>query len=311
MANVMTRTRTIPQTLVLQMREEGRSKDAAGVFELDLTENRVVWANDYAMSRMGYTLEQLKNMTLFDLVPEMFHGRVQDSIVEASKKKAGKSEDETSIWPIKTPSGKIMWWAVTKSIIEYPAVWLHVDHIQTTSISGMPFTFMHAFMRAANGHSGLYEQVSELKAWTTEQIARLDDEDANIKKELSALESKMTDALNASKEAAGAAKTTHQMMVTLQKSFQDFEAKYGAEILKLIGTDTVHDKRIDAFEKHVKMTTDLAMKSIEMQAQKSTQNIATQASETSKGLSKKVIIPVSLIATIATIIQILVEKFVK
>jgi hypothetical protein len=195
--------------------------------------------------------------------------------------------------------------------MEYPAVWLSGDHIQTTGTSGMSFLFMQAFMRAANGQSGLYDQVSELKAWTSDQIARLDEEDKRLKDGLTDLESKMSDALAASREAADAAKTTHRMMETLQKSFQEFESKYGIEILKLIGTDSVHDKRIDAFEKHVKMTTDLAMKSIEMQAQRSAQGIEMQAEESSKGLSKKVVIPVTLIATIATIIQVLVEKYVK
>jgi PAS domain S-box-containing protein len=295
----------------MQMREEGRSQDDSGVFEIDLTENKISWANEYAVEHTGYTLDQIKHMTLFDLVPEEFHGKMQDVIAEVSTRGSVRNGSPTSVWPVKTSGGKIIWWAVTKSVVEYPAVWLNGDHIQTTGTSGMSFLFMQAFMRAANGQSGLYEQVSELKAWTTDQIARLDEEDKRLRDGLAELESKMSDALEASKEAANAAKTTHKMMESLQKSFQEFETKYGVEILKLIGTDTIHDKRIDAFEKHVKMTTDLAVKSIEMQAQRSAQGIELQAEESSKGLSKKVVIPVTLIATIATIIQVLVEKFVK
>lgn len=295
------------------MREEGRTQDDSGVFEIDLVENKVTWANDYVINRSGYTLDQIKHMTLFDLIPETFHGRMQDAMEEASKRKSddGVTPVATSIWPFKTTGGKIAWWAVTKTVIEYPTIWIYGDHIQTTGLTGMSFLFMQAFMRAANGQSGLYDKVSELKAWTAAQIARLDEEDKRLKDGLSALESKMSDALAASKEAAKAANSTHTMMEALQGAFRDFEAKYGVEILKLIGTDTVHDKRIDAFEKHVKLTTDLAVKSIEMQAAKSAQSMNEQVKETSKGLSRKVTIPVSIIATVAIILEILVEHFAK
>jgi hypothetical protein len=100
-------------------------------------------------------------------------------------------------------------------------------------------------------------------------------------------------------------------MDNLRKTFEELEAKYGSEILKLIGTDIVHDKRIEAFEKHMKMTTDLAIKSIEIQAKNSSGAIAKQAEETSKGLSKKVVIPMSIIAGVVTIVQILVERYFK
>jgi len=304
----MIKAKTPSQTLIMQMREEGRSKDDAGVFEVNLAEGKIVWANDYALDHAGYTLDQIKHMTLLDVIPEAFHGSVQEAMMEASKNKLGIEEASTSVWPMKTSGGKILWWAVVNSVMEFPLIWTYGDHIQTTGPTGMSFLFMQAFMRAANGRTGLYGQVAELRAWTESQISRLDEADNNLKKELSALESKMNEVLAASQDAAKTTKTTHEKMEVLHKAFQDFEAKYGVEILKLIGTDTIHDKRINAFEQHVKMTTDLAVKSIEMQAQKSTQGFMVQAQESSKGLSKKVIIPVSLIATIATIIQVLVER---
>lgn len=310
---VMTRTRTLSQTVVMQMRDEGRSKEDIGVFEVDLADNKITWMNDYATERVGYTLDQIKHMTLFDMIPESFHAKLQDVVSEYSEKKLSETNTEakTSIWPLKTSNGKITWWVVTKTIAEYPIIWIYGDHIQTTGLTGMSFLFMQAFMRAANGQSGLYEKLSELKAWTTTQVSRLDEEDRRLKDSLSVLESKMTEVLAASKEAATATNTTQKMMESLQRAFQEFESKYSAEVLKLIGTDTIHDKRIDTFEKHVKLTTDLAMKSIEMQAERSTENMTNQVKETSKGLSRKVTVPVSIIATIAIIIEVLVEHFAK
>jgi PAS domain-containing protein len=76
----------------MQMREEGRSQDDAGVFEIDLVENKITWANDFAVERAGYTFDQVKHMTLFDLVPEAFHGRMQDAIAGASDKQLDDGE---------------------------------------------------------------------------------------------------------------------------------------------------------------------------------------------------------------------------
>jgi hypothetical protein len=300
----------LPQSLILRMREEGRVQEDYGVFEIDISQGKVSWANNYVLDRSGYTLDQVQHMTLPDLIPEMFHEIVQDAVMDAESSKDGDSKGTTSIWPMKSLDGKVLWWAVSRTSKRYPMSWIHADHIQTTSTSGMSFVFMRAFMRAANGHMGLFEKVSELKDWTSTQIARLDEEDKKLGNSILNLEVKMEDALKASKEAALATKTTHAAVGGLLKSFQDFETKYGIEILKLIGTDSIHDKRMESFERHVKMTTDLAVKSIEMQAKASSEGFSRQAEETSKGLSKKVVIPVSIIATIVTIIQIAIERWV-
>lgn len=309
---MVTKPKTSPSPgLVTQAREEGRSLDDVGVFEIDLIENRVVWANDFAVDKSGYTLDQIKHMTLFDLIPAAFHGEAQTAIADIADRKPGESRASASVWPMQTSGGKITWWAVVKSTVEFPIVWVHGDHVQTTGLNGMSFAFMRAFMRAANGQTGLCNQIAELKAWTATQIEQLNAEDKRLREGLTSLEGKLSEALAASKEAADASKTSIKMMEGLQRTFQDLEAKYGAEILKLIGTDTVHDKRIDAFEQHMKMTAELAVQSIQMQAKSSSEGLAQQAQESSKGLSRKVVIPVSVIATIVTIIQILVERFVK
>lgn len=303
------RSKLISQNLIMQRREEGRSQNDTGVFEINLVEWKMVWANDYVLDRSGFTLDQIQHMTLLDLIPEVFHGAVQNAMVEADSNGSTFNHDVTSVWPMKTSEGKVTWWAVTKKHIDFPMVWIHGDHIQTTNTSGMPFVFMRAFMRAANGQTGLYKEVSDLKNWTASQISRLDEEDKQLKSSIAAMEEKMNDVLETSKETATAVKTMHETMGQLKESFSDFEAKYGVEILKLIGTDTVHDKRIDAFERHVKMVTDLAVRSIEVQAKASTEGLAEQAKESSRGLSKKVVIPVSVVALLATILQFLFEHF--
>lgn len=308
--SMSTRTKTSPsQTLSAQMRDEGRVLIDTGMFEINLIENEVTWGNDYAIDRSGYTLDQIRHMTVLEMVPAPFHSAVQDAIGEASNKRASsEASSSTSVWPMQSPGGKIIWWAVSKTVIDYPMVWIHVDHIQTTGHSGMSFVFMKAFMQAANGQTALCNQIAELKAWAKDQIERLDDRSDRLQSSMAALEEKLGESLNAAKEAAATGNASIGMMKDLKESFREFRDKYDTEIMKLIGTDSIHDKRIDAFEKHAQMITELAMKSIEMQAKKSSDGLVHQAEESSRGLSKKVVIPVSVIAGIVTILQVLADR---
>lgn len=304
------RKKLISQNIVMQKREEGRSKDNVGVFEIDMSEWKVPWVNNFIVECSGFSLDQIQHMSFIDLVPEQFHWMVHEFMLESESASGPTEKNFPMVWPMKTADGKITWWSVSQKSAEFPVVWVYGEHIQTTHFPSMQFMFMRAFMRAANGHSCLRKEISELKDWTSAQISRLDQKDEQLKTSLSAMEAKMNDVLEASKETADAVKTTHCMVKELQKSFADFETKYGIEILKLIGTDSVHDKRIDAFEQHVKMVTNLAVKSIEVQAKTSSDEIVEQAKESSKGLSVKVIVPVSVIAVIATLLQVLFEKLV-
>lgn len=306
----MTRVKNLSHNLVMQMRDDGRAQDDCGVFEIDLIEHKITWVNNYAVGRIGYTPEQIKYMSLFDVIPESFRSQMQNAMIEASERETEEKEGVTiAIWPTKSSTGKIIWWATVKSFKEYPTIWIYGDHIQTTGSFGTTYAFMNALMRAANGQFSIHGKLSEFKSWMSDNISRLDEEDKRIKVSVSNLEMKIDDSLEASERAAKISKETYDVVEMLRRSFQEFETKYGAEILKLIGTDTIHDKRIDAFERHVEMTTDLAMKSITLQAKNSSDGLVKQAEESSKGLSKKVVIPVSVIATIVTIIQILVERF--
>jgi hypothetical protein len=285
---------------IIQEREIARPLDDIGVFEIDLVENRIIWTNECGVCKSGYTIDQIKHMTLFDLTPQASHGCIHEIVSNIIENKPIVDKELTSIWPMQTFDKKIIWWAITKLVIEYPIVLVYGNHIQTTGDSDMSYVFMCTFMRAANGQVGLYNQLSELKAWTDDQIKKLSDEDKNLHAGLSSLERKLEEALTASKEAAETSRASAAMTENLQKTFQNIETKYGSEILKLVNIDSVHDKRIDAFEKHIQMTTDLAIGSIKMQAE-----------NYSKNLSRKIVIPVSVIAGIVTIIQILVERFVK
>lgn len=286
---------SLSPSLVLKMRDDGKGAEI-GAVELDLMSGSVTWVNEYALERLGYTLDQIQSMSVFDLVPEFAHGALQDMISDKTTRKSIDTHALTRIWPLKTTTGKIVWWAIMKSRTEFPIIWAYGNHIQTTPVGGMSYSFMQAFMNAVNNQAGMSMEVTGLKEWATSQIERLDEADHQLKARLVELEGKMEETIAAAKLAASMSTSTNELVRNLKDSVDKFEG----ELLKLIGTDSVHDKRIDAFEKHMQMTTSLAVKSIEMQAA-----VAT------KGMSKKIVIPVSVIAAIVALIQFLLEHYWK
>jgi hypothetical protein len=273
------------------------------MLEINLMTSNVSWVNDFFLEKTGYTLDQMSTMSLFDIVPENLHDRIRDNIADRI---AGK-RPELSILPIKTTDGRIAWWYVNWLRTDYPLTWAQGDHVQTTQQEGSAFIFMQTAMTTANGYMSLQNQIHDLRQWTENQVGRLDEEDRAIKMVLSGLEEKLRHATEASRNAANYAlensKSIELMRKEMSKGFENFEgefSKHTTEILRLIGTDAAHDKRFIKFEKNVKMTTDLAIQSITMHAAKA-----------GRGMSKKVVIPVSVIAAIATIAQYLVQWWVK
>ena len=90
-------------------------------------------------------------------------------------------------------------------------------------------------------------------------------------------------------------------------------AKQTTEILRLIGTDTIHEQRMASFETSIKKAASeaaqSAIKEITVSAEKAGKAITVQAHKAGQGLAKKVTVPVSLIAAFAAIAQWLINTY--
>lgn len=284
----------VPPKSLASMRESGRSMKEGAMFEIDFSNGAFTWANEYALGKLGLELSQLQAMTAFDIVPSEFHDQVRDDL---SDKSSGRLK-KFSIWPSKTGSGKLAWWFVHHTRMEYPVGWSSADFIQETEPRGAAFMFMRITMANANEYGALHARVFELDQWVHSEIDRLNSKDSEFGDALRELGEKMKPAIAAAASAAATSKETAAAMKDLRTVIGERFDKHEEEILKLIGTDVYHDRRMEAFERHVKATTDVAIKSI-----------TTQADKAGRGLSRRVTIPVSAIATIATLIQWLINHF--
>lgn len=286
----------VPPQSLSDMREAGRSLDDKALFEIDLSSGAITWVNQFVLNKLGYGMEQIRALTIYDLIPEEFHDEIND---EVSDKSTGKSR-KFSFWPIKNSSGQLVWWYLYKTKIEFPTCWSHAELVQITRHEGPEYTFMRVTMDNASIFNSLQSRVDELDKWIHNKVHTLEVADAGFHKLINDISDKMKHVMNAATSAANTSLEVAAAVKNLKGDVQDTVGKHEEEILKLISTDVHHDRRIEAFEKHVKATTDKAI-----------QSITTQANTAGKGLSRKVTIPVSAIAAIATLLQWLISHFFK
>ena len=270
------------------MRDIGRSLSDRGYLEVDTVTGTVTWANEYLLKKHGYSLSQAQSMTLFDMVPEEFHDPVRNTLADIQAGKGFKF----AIRPIVTADGKLVWWYSVRVKTQQPYTWFRSEYLNTTERSGPEYASMAAAMQTTNSYNDLYNRVQELQLWTEEAVERLDKKDAELEDKVHELAEEIRQTKKFAETAANASLEFKQAMVNFQAHVAEEISKQTTEILRLISTDALHDKRMETFEKHVKEATSTAMRAI-----------TVKANEAGSSLTKKVTVPVGTIAAIATIIQ--------
>jgi hypothetical protein len=288
---------SVSSLVISEMRDLGRSTTDRGVLEVDVSSGKILWANDFFLDKTGYSQDQVEHMTLFDIVPRQFHEELTDRLTTKKYR--------NSICPIRSADMKVVWWYTSQLKVEYPLDWTQGEYVQTTDETGVAFSFMRMTMETVNNVGLMQKRQEDMDKWVKGEVERLDASDENLRQDVRRIELKVYHAISSSKTAAqnslNASESVEDLrgdFKTFSKTMEDNQDKATAEILRLIGSDGAQDKRIEAFEKHVKKTTELAIQSITMQAEKA-----------GKGLSKKVTWPVSLIAAIATVVQAVIQHW--
>lgn len=293
------------------MRESGASYADKGFFEINLVSGQIEWMNDYALRKHGFTMEQAQTMTINSLVPEEFHDSMNSSIADEVK---GRSQ-KFSIWPGRHATGKLIWWYVTKTKSSHPYHWYKAEFLNITERVGAEYAAMIAAMNTANSYNDLATRLLEHQEWTLEQIKRLDEATVGLGQGQKEMRDQIQGCFTAANRAANQSVEANQAIRQLQLDMEEQFAKQTTEILKLIGTDVVHDQRLAAFEEHMKraatVATETAVRQISESADKAGKVITTQAHKAGQGLSRKVTIPVSAIAAAATIVQWIISNWPK
>lgn len=278
------------------MRDHGRDLTEQGFIEINLISGNIAWANEFALKKYGYDLKQIQKVTIFDVVPEEFQDDISSIISDQTRGKFHRF----SVIPGKTAGGKLVWWYITLFKKQNPLYWFKIEFMCTTDVSGPEYTSMVASMEVANGYNELYNKISDFSEWTKENIIKLENEVTGTRESIDEMKEQMKSCLAAANRAANLTLENVSMINSLKGDITKELSNYTAEILRLITTDSVHSQQMKAFEEHVKATFETHMKETTNQA---VMTIQIQAEKSGKGLAKKITIPISAIAFIATVVQ--------
>jgi len=265
------------------MRDSASGSDSR-VFEVSLTSGCITWANPAAEGACG----KIVGASLHGMVLQTHRDRLLEVISEAM---AGKVHRRT-IWPVRS-GPDVLWWE--SSIIETSGdlVWVACRAVITTPASGGVYDIAEAMSAAAALCASSACEILELRKEMSSTVESFKEEDSETKSHIKA-------AIRAAGKAADAAMENASALDRLNASISVGFEEHTVEILKLISTDAMHDARMKAFEEHVKKTTTSAVKSI-----------VSQADKAGRGLSKRVTVPVGVIAAVLTFIQWLIVNWNK
>jgi len=289
------------------MRDTGKGLPEKGFFELDLMSSKIMWMNEFSLTKLGMNLEQAQSMTVYDVVPEEFHDSLSSFISDASSGRTSKFY----IWPFRSSDMSVTWWYFARFKSDHPTHWFKAEFLNKTGKSGPEYSSMLAAMNTANSYNDLYNKLSDFQLFTKSNIDSINEKVQELKDEQAVLKEQIVGATSAANRAANAAIDVSSAMRNFKTDVQEQFSKQTVEILRLISTDAVHDQRLVAFEKHIQKTTDNAVRVITVQADKAGQIITTQADKAGKSLSRKVTIPIGAIAAVMTILQWIITHWPK
>jgi len=293
------------------MRNLGSSLSDKGFFEIDLLSGSIAWMNQFSLDSMGYALEQIQSMTVFDVVPPEF----QESVTNVVSDTIAGRNHKYGIWPFKSGDGGVVWWYTVREKDEPPLYWYKAEFLGKTAKAGKDYAAMCVAMTTINGYNDLSTKFYDHVSWTKAEIDGLKAADEKVWKAIEEVKRIGRGAHAAAEKAANFALANDKSIKDLSTNMSDGFSKQTLEIMRLISTDAGHDERFKIFEtgmdKAAAAAVERATVAIVKQTEKAGTAITHRAEQAGKGLSKKVSIPVGIIATIATIIQLIIQHWPK
>jgi hypothetical protein len=301
----------VNQSDIDSMRNLGSSLSDKGFFEIDLLSGSIAWMNQFSLDSMGYTLEQVQSMTVFDIVLPEFQEAVTNVVSDTI---AGRNH-RYGIWPFKSGDGNIVWWYTVREKDDPPLYWYKAEFLGKTMRSGKDFAAMVVAMTTINGYNDLSTKLNEHVSWTKTEIDGLKAVDEKVWKAIEEVKRIGRGAHAAAEKAANAALANDKSIKDLNTNMSEGFSKQTLEIMRLISTDAHHEERFKIFEtgmdKAASAAVEKATAAIVKQTEKAGTVITDRAEKAGKGLSKKVTVPVGIIAAAMTIVQWLLTHYFK
>lgn len=261
------------------------------LLEDDLVSGTFRWANAAFLKRTGYHLDKLSRLTAFDVMPARYHA--------ALKNRLGGKRGKYFVSPIVAEDSRVTWWFSHDVEESYPLHWARGRYLTTTDQEGSEFELMALIADVANvTGEHLYDHES-VHDWVRGEIARLDTNDSDIRKDLTrltqelvALRTQTAQSTSAARDAANAALRSEASVTRLTDMHKNLETRVSTEILRLIGTDQIYENQLNDFKSQLSTA-----------AQRATNSIQAAAKDAGKTISFKVSFPVGVLGGLAVIIN--------
>ena len=287
------------------MRKLGDSLKTQGFFEIDFVDGHINWANEFALFKMGYKLDQLVTMSIFDIVPGEFHEHVRNYM--ADKHNEGGILYE--LWPFWSSNREITWWYSVEVGHEDPCIWLKSEYLDRTPRTGSKTNLMAITMNTVQSYNDLIGKIEKQE----ERINQLEHDNTSHSNALKSIGVKLERIENIAKNAADSAFNTSEQFRQFKLDFSKSLDEQTAEILRLIMTDAVHDERMKNFnaslQEAVTKAVDAAITTITEQSETAGQQMVQKVDEAGNKASRRVTIPLGFLVLIATLIQIVVQIY--
>lgn len=288
-----------------RMKELISSNPGKNVFEIVEKDGTISWASDFILSTTGYTLDQISSMSLVNLSPDSLSSRVSSNI------SLSREMMKTSIWPIRTSSDSVSWWYVNKEAHDDYSGWYSAQLVSTTPKIGEDFWRMSILMDILNNQNDIGNRIDHHERVIENDITELKRSDKSITDALDSIRSQHKHMMSVVKSSANHSLEVSQLIKKLKREVEEGFSNQMAEILKLIQTDVIHDERINAFDNHMREVAENAMKSMKNTADATAEEFKSKAVEAGKGLTRKVTIPVSLVAAFMSGVQWIITHWDK
>lgn len=288
-----------------EMKELASSRPNRAVFEIIEKTSEISWASDFALSITGYGLDEIVHMTLVNLAPEFLASRVSSTWTSIG------DSTRSLIWPIRSADKTVTWWYATTEASESGIRWFSAQLISRTDSVSEDYVRMYVLMDILNSQHDLTARLSDHEKWTQNEITELRRTDQAISQALESIRNQQKHIISISKNAADGTMETRQLLKSLRSEMDDGFTNQMVEILKLIQTDALHDERIEAFDKHMKNVAQQAMTTMQESAHATAKEFQSKAVEAGKGLTRKVTVPVGLVAALMSGIQWLITNWDK
>lgn len=291
------------QTHTQAARKLGESLRTQGFFEIDFIDGCITWANQFALVKMGYSIEQITTLSIFNIIPEEFHEYARNSM---SNKQSG-NYSHYEMWPFLSSNREIIWWYTTEINHEDSRIWLKSEYLNKTLQSGPEMNLMIITLNTVQAYNELVLRIEKQEV----KIDQLEHKNLEHNKIIHDINTKLGTIEGIARSAADSSFQNSENLKKFSETFNKALDEQTAEILRLIMTNAVHDERMKQFNKVLQeaaeKTTTTAIGKITEQSEHAGKQMIKRVDEAGSKASRRITIPLGLLVLIATFVQIFIQ----